>query len=133
MLRYLDLYGWFLGQRFKILMEYRVNFIIGAVSTVIQQSAWLLTIWVVMRQIPSLNGWDFNEVMLIYGLITLAQSLNHMFADNLWVIGWPAAMRFHWTAWTVLYVIVAVLSGGVLFTSLHLIPATTAFWIMESL
>src|SRR5574341_193459 len=178
MLRYLDLYGWFLGQRFKILMEYRVNFIIGAVSTVIQQSAWLLTIWVVMRQIPSLNGWDFNEVMLIYGLITLAQSLNHMFADNLWVIGWQyirtglfdrflvrpidplfhlladrfchdgighfatglalvigstAAMRFHWTAWNVLYVIVAVLSGGVIFTSLNLITATTAFWIMESL
>lgn len=86
--RYLSLYAWFLGQRFKILMEYRVNFFIGAISTVIQQGAGLATVWVVMRQVPNLQGWDFNEVMLIYGLITLGQSLCHMFADNLWTIGW---------------------------------------------
>ena len=88
MVRYFYLYYWFLVQRFKILMEYRANFIIGAASTVVQQSAWLLTIWVVMSQIPSLNGWGLNEVLLIYGLVTLAQSINHMFADNLWTIGW---------------------------------------------
>ncbi len=86
--RYAALYGYFLEQRFKILMEYRLNFFIGAVSTVIQQGSWLLTIWVVMRQIPSLKGWSFYQVLLIYGLITLAQSINHMFADNLWTIGW---------------------------------------------
>jgi ABC-2 type transport system permease protein len=88
MQRYARLYGCFLEQRFKILMEYRVNFLIGMISTVIQQGAWLLTIWVVMRQIPNMRGWSFPEVLLIYGLITLAQSLNHMFADNLWTIGW---------------------------------------------
>ncbi len=176
--RYFSLYQWFLGQRFKILMEYRVNFIIGAVSTIVQQSAWLLTIWVVMRQIPSLQGWDFNEVMLIYGLITLAQSINHMFADNLWTIGWnyirsgefdrflvrpidplfhlladrfchdgighfltglilvigsTAAMHLEWTPWKVLYTVVAVLSGGIIFIALNLLTATTAFWIVESI
>jgi len=87
MLRYTNLYGLFLIQRFKILMEYRVNFLIGASSTIILQMAGLLTIWVVMRQVPSLNGWSLHEVLLIYGLITLSKSLNHMFADNLWTIG----------------------------------------------
>ncbi|MBI3177470.1 MAG: ABC-2 family transporter protein [Chloroflexi bacterium] len=88
MIRYLSLYREFLIQRFKILMEYRVNFIIGSTSTVFVQAAGLLTIWVVMRQIPSLNGWSFDEVLMIYGLVTLAKSINHMFADNLWTIGW---------------------------------------------
>ena len=37
-------------------MEYRVNFIIGAASTVAFQAAGLLTVWVVMSQIPDLNG-----------------------------------------------------------------------------
>ena len=87
MRRYLDLYWQFLLQRFKILMEYRVNFLIGASSTVFLQAACLLTIWVVMRQVPSLNGWSLDEVLLIYGLVTLAKSINHMFADNLWTIG----------------------------------------------
>jgi ABC-2 type transport system permease protein len=85
--RYLNLYGYFLAQRFKILMEYRVNFVIGAASTVFQQAASIATIWVVMRQIPGLKGWSFPEVLLIYGLVTLAKSINHMFADNLWTIG----------------------------------------------
>jgi len=87
MLWYLNLYWTFLIQRLKVLMEYRANFIIGAASTLILQMSGILTIWVVMRQIPSLNGWSFEEVLLIYGLVTLAKSINHMFADNLWTIG----------------------------------------------
>jgi ABC-2 type transport system permease protein len=88
MRRYLDLYRYFVAQRFKILLEYRLNFFIGTVSTIFQQGAWLLTLWVVMRQIPNLGGWSFDEVLFVYGLITLAQSITHMFADNLWTIGW---------------------------------------------
>ncbi len=87
MKRYLDLYWLFLIQRLKILMEYRANFLIGASSTIFLQASSLLTIWVVMRQIPSLNGWSYDEVLLIYGMATLAKSINHMFADNLWTVG----------------------------------------------
>ena len=178
MRRYLRLYVYFVQQRFKILMEYRINFLIGSVSTVFQQGAWLLAIWVVMRQIPNMQGWSFPEVLLIYGLVTLAQSLNHMFADNLWTIGWayirsgqfdrflvrPIDPLFHlladrfchdgighfavgaalvagasaaiglvWTPLKVLYLVVAVLSGGAIFVSLNLLTATTAFWIIESI
>jgi ABC-2 type transport system permease protein len=88
MRRYLSLYWEFLIQRFKILMEYRLNFYIGASSTIFLQAAGLMAIWVVMSQIPSLEGWTFDEVLLVYGLLTLAKSINHMFADNLWIIGW---------------------------------------------
>jgi ABC-2 type transport system permease protein len=86
--RYLSLYRLFVIQRFKILMEYRLNFFIGSTSTIILQAASLAALWVVMSQIPSLNGWTFPEVLLIYGLLTLGESITHMFADNLWTIGW---------------------------------------------
>lgn len=88
MARYTELYWDFLKQRFKILMEYRVNFFIGASSTIFTQSAGLLAIWVVMQHVPDLNGWRYDEVLFIYGMITLAKSINHMFADNLWTLGW---------------------------------------------
>ncbi len=87
MARYLRLYYWFLKQRFKILLEYRANFFIGATSTIVLQTFGLLAIWVVMRQIPNLNGWTLNEILLIYGFITVSESITHMFADNLWTIG----------------------------------------------
>ncbi len=88
MTRYLSLYWYFLIQRFKVLMEYRANFIIGASSTIFLQASSILAIWVVMQKVPSLNGWNYNEILLVYGLITLAKSINHMFADNLWTLGW---------------------------------------------
>lgn len=87
MKRYLKLYWYFLLQRLKILMEYRANFVIGATSTIVLQVAGLLMIWVVMAQVPSLNGWSLDQVLLVYGLLTLSKSINHMFADNLWTIG----------------------------------------------
>ncbi len=87
MRRYLSLYWLFLKQRLKILLEYRVNFLIGATSTIVMQAAGLLTIWVVMRQVPDLVGWSLPELWLVYGLITLSKSINHMFADNLWTLG----------------------------------------------
>ncbi|RIH81897.1 ABC-2 family transporter protein [Calidithermus terrae] len=87
MARYASLYGLFLLQRFKVLLEYRLNFFIGASSTVFVQAAGIATLWVVMRQVPSLNGWSFDELLLVYGLLTASRSIEHMFADNLWTIG----------------------------------------------
>lgn len=178
MTRYLDLYRYFVIQRFKILMEYRFNFFIGMTSTAVLQAASLAAIWVVMRQIPSLNGWTFYEVILIYGLLTMGESITHMFADNLWTIGWvyvrsgefdrflvrPINPLFHLladrfchdgignfitgallvgvamqqlgialTPLRLLYIIVSVISGGVIFIALNLFTATSVFWIMESI
>jgi ABC-2 type transport system permease protein len=177
MRRYVNLYGYFLYQRFKILLEYRVNFLIGASSTIVMQGASLLTIWVVMRQIPSLKGWTLAEIWLIYGLLTLSKSINHMFADNLWTLGQsyvrtgmfdrflvrPIDPLFHlladrfchdgvgnfivglvlvftaapsvnitWTPLNIIYLTIAILSGGVIFIALNLLTSVSAFWVMDS-
>ena len=177
LLNYPSLYWLFLKNRIKILMEYRMNFLIGATSTIMMQGAGLLTVWVVMSQIPDLNGWTLPQVLLIYGMITLSKSINHMFADNLWTLGRdyvrtgqfdrfmvrPVDPLFHlladrfchdgignllvgavlvgiaaaqlgiaWTAGTVLYLVVMVLSGGVIFIALNLMTCVSAFWIMDS-
>ena len=87
MTRYLNLYWLFLTQRLKVLMEYRMNFIIGALSTIAMQASNIAAVWVVMQKVPNLNGWNYDELLLVYGLITLAKSINHMFADNLWTLG----------------------------------------------
>ena len=177
LLNYPSLYWLFLKNRLKILMEYRANFLIGATSTIVMQGAGLLAVWVIMSQIPDLNGWTLPQVLLIYGMITLSKSINHMFADNLWTLGRdyvrtgqfdrfmvrPVDPLFHlladrfchdgignllvgavlvgiaaaqlgiaWTAGTVLYLVVMVLSGGVIFIALNLMTCVSAFWIMDS-
>lgn len=177
LVRYPSLYWLFFKNRIKILMEYRMNFLIGATSTIMMQGAGLLAVWVIMSQIPNLNGWTLPQVLLIYGLITLSKSINHMFADNLWTLGRdyvrtgqfdrfmvrPVDPLFHlladrfchdgignflvgaalvgiatarlgvvWTPMTVLYLVIMVLSGGVIFIALNLMTCVSAFWIMDS-
>jgi ABC-2 type transport system permease protein len=177
MRRYLSLYWAFLIQQFKSYAEYRANFFIGASSTIMLQASNILTVWVVMQQIPSFNGWNFYELLLIYGLVTSAKSINHMFADNLWTVGRvyirsgqfdrflvrPLDPLFHliadrfcydgvgnflvgvillatamvgldvaWTPSSILYLMMAVLSGGAIFIALNLITCVSAFWIMDS-
>lgn len=178
MTRYLSLYWLFLTQRLKILMEYRANFIIGASSTIVVQASSILAIWVVMQKVPNLNGWRYDEILLVYGLITLAKSINHMFADNLWTLGRlyirsggfdrflvrPIDPLFHlladrfcqdglgnflvgvalvikssialgiqWTLLKGLMLVVAIISGGVIFIALNLLTCVTAFWIIDSI
>ena len=177
LLHYPSLYWLFLKNRIKILMEYRMNFLIGATSTIMMQGAGLLTVWVIMSQIPDLNGWTLPQVLLIYGMITLSKSINHMFADNLWTLGRdyvrsgqfdrfmvrPVDPLFHlladrfchdgignflvggalvaiaaarlgivWTPGVIVYFVVMVLSGGVIFIALNLMTCVSAFWIMDS-
>jgi ABC-2 type transport system permease protein len=177
MRRYATLYWHFFLTRIKILMEYRINFFIGMSSTIAMQLAGILAIWVVMSQIPDLNGWTLAEIWLIYGLIILAQSMNHMFADNLWTLGWQyvrtgnfdrflvrpidplfhlLADRFnhdgighfvsgtilvtissvqlglHWSFLELIYLVIIVISGGLIFFSLNLIMAVSSFWVMDS-
>lgn len=177
MRRYWHLYRAFLSQHLKTQMEYRLNFIIGLLSTISFQGAGLLTIWVVLRQIPDLNGWTLDEILLIYGLLMLSKSLNHMFADNLWTVGdqhirsgafdrflvRPVDPLFHLLAdrfcqdgvgtfligftlvtrsfivldiplfpFNLLYLLVAVISGGLIFFALNLATCVSCFWIINS-
>ena len=86
MRRYLDLYRWFVVQQLKTAAEYQANFFIGAAASICAHGASLLALWVVMRLVPSLNGWSLAQIWLIYGLVVLSRALSHIFTDNLWAV-----------------------------------------------
>src|SRR5688572_18414714 len=92
MLRYALLYASFLSVQARLLLEYRASFLIGLGAQFLIQGASLATIWVVMQQVPALNGWTLPELLLIYGLVIFCRSFSHMFADNTWRVG--GAIRY---------------------------------------
>lgn len=85
--KYPKLYLEFVKQNIKVMLEYRVDFIIGALSTFLMQLGGILFVWVVFENIHDLNGWSFYEVTFVYGLLTMGKAINHIFFDNLWVLG----------------------------------------------
>jgi ABC-2 type transport system permease protein len=86
MKRYLTIYKVFLIQYLKRLVQYRMDFLIGAASFVFVQFAGVLFIGLVFSQIPDLNGYSFDEMMFLYGFFQIPRGLDHLFTDNIWLI-----------------------------------------------
>lgn len=84
MKRYFCLYRMLVAQHFKILMEYRIDFIVGAFAAIFRQIFSILFIWVIFSITPSINGWSFYEVTFLYGLMSLSIGLSQIFFDNFW-------------------------------------------------
>ncbi|MBQ2825264.1 MAG: ABC-2 family transporter protein [Clostridia bacterium] len=97
MRKYLRLHRIFIAQDLKKLMEYKVDFLMGAIGFVLVQAVKILTLGIMFAAIPALvykvNGvvldsWTFNEVLFIYGFSLIPKGIDHLLFDNLWGMGY---------------------------------------------
>ena len=84
--RYLKLYSMFLKQYLKTLMQSRTDFFIGFLAFFLIQFGGIAFIALVFRQIPDLMGWQFHQLLFIYGFANIPRGLDHMFTDYLWIL-----------------------------------------------
>lgn len=84
MIRFLKLYGVFIKQYFKKLMEYRFDFLTGAFSFLVVQITTLLFMTIIFGKIPAMAGYTFYQVLFIYGFSLFPKGLDHLFADLFW-------------------------------------------------
>lgn len=87
MIKYLSLYYEFFKLNLKASIEYRIDFFIGAISSLLVQLSGFFFIWMIFKNADNLKGWSFYEMALIYGFLVLSRAFNNMFFDNLWVLG----------------------------------------------
>lgn len=88
MRRYFRLHRIFIAQYLKRLMEYKTDFLLGAIGMLIAEGIQILFLGIIFSGIPNLRGWSFEEVIFIYGFSLIAKSLDHLFFDNLWMVGY---------------------------------------------
>ena len=88
MRRYLRLHRIFIVQHLKRMMEYKTDFLLGAVGLLFAQAIQILFIGIIFSGIPNLKGWSFEEILFIYGFSLIAKSIDHLFFDNLWMVGY---------------------------------------------
>lgn len=86
--RYSKLYWVFAKNHLKVMMEYRIDFLIGILSVMLQQFAGIFFVKIVFDQIHDLNGWSFYEVLFVYGIAASGRAIHQIFFDNLWTLGW---------------------------------------------
>lgn len=88
MRRMLRLHRIFVAQHMKNLMEYKVDFLTGAISFLIGQVVQIAFIGIIFSGIPDLLGWEFNEILFIYGFSLIPKGIDHLLFDNLWSVGY---------------------------------------------
>ena len=88
MRRYFRLHRIFIAQYLKRLMEYKTDFLLGAIGILISEGFQVLFLSIIFSAIPNLRGWSFDQVLFIYGFSLIAKSVDHLFFDNLWMVGY---------------------------------------------
>lgn len=77
----------FVSQELKRMMEYKGDFIVGIIGFLLIQASNLLFLSIIFGNIPSLMGWEYNQVVFIYGFSLIPKGIDHLLFDNLWAIG----------------------------------------------
>lgn len=88
MFRYLKLYPAFVNRNLKAVMEYKLDYIIGAISEFVIQLCNIITVWIILNNIKTINGWGFYEIAFVFGLISIAIGIDKIFFDTFWNMFW---------------------------------------------
>lgn len=88
MRRFLKIYRILAAQNLKRLMEYKADFLTGAVSFLIDQAIGIAFIFIIFSQIPQLAGFTFEQIVFIYGFSQIPKGIDHLLTDNLWCVGY---------------------------------------------
>ena len=97
MKRILKLHGIFIRQDLKKIMEYKVDFLLGAFGFLLTQAVQIFCLGIIFASIPALvykeggvvvDSWCFNEVLFVYGFSLIPKGIDHLFFDNLWGLGY---------------------------------------------
>lgn len=87
MIRNIKLYCSFLVASLKRAMEYRVDCLIGMISQIAFQAIELIFIWIIFQNTDSIAGWNFEELLLLYGVMMLSVAVTSLLFESTYNLG----------------------------------------------
>ena len=65
----------------------------GLLGFFLTQIFGIVFLFLVFRQIPSLNGWTLEQLIFIYGFAQIPRGIDHLFTDNIWMVAWHTVVN----------------------------------------
>lgn len=87
MKHHLKLYFQLFFASMKGMMEYRVDFIVGMISQGLYQLIELIFIFIVFQHTSTIHGWNYYQILLLYGLLNMGLGYVDLFFDGLYDVG----------------------------------------------
>src|ERR1041384_5293329 len=66
--------------------EYRVDFLLGVVTSIMMQAAGFAFLMVVLHQAPALNGWNQDQVIFLFGMTAAALGTCELLFNHIWMV-----------------------------------------------
>ncbi len=67
-------------------LEYRTDFVVGLITSMLLQFAALSFLLVVFRNAPVLAGWRGSEVVFLFGMTALSLGISELFFNHIWLL-----------------------------------------------
>ena len=86
--RYWRLYRVLIKQFLKVVMQSKVDFLMGLLGFFLTQASGIIFLYLIFQQIPDLQGWTLDQLIFIYGFAQIPRGIDHLFTDNIWLVAW---------------------------------------------
>lgn len=87
-MRYLKLYFTYAKSSIMSDLVYTANALIGIVAFLLMESASLFTLYIIVRAVPSIDGYSIWQIGFLFALTNMAVGLDHFFTDRLWDVAY---------------------------------------------
>ena len=81
---YMSIYKKILIQDLKSKMSYRADFIISTFGMVLTNVVGFISFYILFQNFPSINGWNYYEMLFLYGFSLVALTPVQCLFDNNW-------------------------------------------------
>ncbi len=86
--KYIKLYFTCVKRSIVTRLEYKRDTFISIFNFFITNVASIMSIWMIMQTIPSLQGWSMVQLGFLYGFSMMPVALDHIFTDDLWTVAY---------------------------------------------
>jgi ABC-2 type transport system permease protein len=84
LLFYIRIYRKILAQDIKSKMSYRADFIISTLGMILTNVAGFVSFWILFNNFATINGWNYYEMLFLYGFSLVSVTPVQCFFDNNW-------------------------------------------------
>ncbi|MDD4113347.1 MAG: ABC-2 family transporter protein [Herbinix sp.] len=81
---YMRIYKKILAQDLKSKLSYRADFVISSIGMIFTNISAFITLWILFQNFPTVMGWNYHEMLFLYGFSLIALTPVQCFFDNNW-------------------------------------------------
>ena len=127
----------FAALHLKKLMEYKIDFLTGAIGFLLEQAVNIAFLSIVFGRVENLRGWNYYEVLFIYGFSLFPNGLDHLFFDNIWNVAYWMVRKGEFDKYPFIWydiplAIMAIIFGMLIYAAIKTICGSIAFWTKRS-